>query len=169
MKCTVYDLEVIDSNPGCAELGVRRTYVFVFSPKWDMRWLRAKEIKDSPNSQAVPKILAHKKLYCLVPHWPRFLLFLQYSLAWLVSQSWLYQMLWDSQKFRTKENQRQPDFTSSPWYPDRLSYLNRKYSGKNFYISTSISPSKYSILDGWSDTPTWLLIACTTNIDHLIS
>ena len=28
-----------------------------FNPKWDMHWLRAKEIKDSPNSQAVPKIL----------------------------------------------------------------------------------------------------------------
>ena len=32
-------------------------YMFVFSPKRDMHWLRAKEIKDSPNSQAVPKIL----------------------------------------------------------------------------------------------------------------
>ena len=37
-------------------------FMFVFSPKWDMRWLRAKEIKDSPNSQAVPKILVHKKI-----------------------------------------------------------------------------------------------------------
>ena len=94
---------------------------FVFNPRWDMHSLRAKEIKDSPNSQAVPKILVHKKWHCLVPHWLRFLLFLQYSLAWLVSPSWLYQMLWDSPKFRTKENQRQPDFTSSPntlihWY-----------------------------------------------------
>ena len=33
--------------------------MFVFSPKWDMRWLRAKEVKDSPNSQAVPEILVH--------------------------------------------------------------------------------------------------------------
>ena len=30
--------------------------MFVFSPKSDMRWLRATEIKDSLNSQAVPKI-----------------------------------------------------------------------------------------------------------------
>ena len=37
--------------------------MFVFSPKWDMRFLRAKEIKDRClNSQAVPKILiVHKK------------------------------------------------------------------------------------------------------------
>ena len=27
-----------------------------------MHWLKAKEIKDSPNSQAVPKILVHKKM-----------------------------------------------------------------------------------------------------------
>ena len=98
-----------------------QNYMFVFNPRWDMHSLRAKEIKDSPNSQAVPKILVYKKWLCLVPHWLRFLLFLQYSLAWLVSPSWLYQMLWDSPKFRTKENQRQPDFTSSPntlihWY-----------------------------------------------------
>ena len=32
--------------------------MFVFNPRWDMHSLRAKEIKDSPNSQAVPKILA---------------------------------------------------------------------------------------------------------------
>ena len=83
-------------------------------PKWDTRWLRAKELKGSPNSQAVPKIVFHKIWHCLVPHWLRFLLFLQYSFAWLVWQSWIYQMLWDSQKFRTKENQWQPDFTSSP-------------------------------------------------------
>ena len=38
------------------------TYMFVFSPKGDRRWLRAKEIKDSPKSQAVPKILIHKKM-----------------------------------------------------------------------------------------------------------
>ena len=31
--------------------------MFVFNPRWDMHSLRAKEIKDSPNSQAVPKIL----------------------------------------------------------------------------------------------------------------
>ena len=68
-------------------------YVFVFSPKWDMHWLRAKKIKDSPNSQAIPKILVHKKWHCLVSHWLRFLLFLQYSLAWLVLLRWLYQML----------------------------------------------------------------------------
>ena len=30
---------------------------FVLNCKWDMNWLRAKEIKDSPNSQAVPEIL----------------------------------------------------------------------------------------------------------------
>ena len=36
-------------------------YLFVFSLKWDMRWLRAKETKDNPNSQAVPKIIVHKK------------------------------------------------------------------------------------------------------------
>ena len=36
--------------------------VFVFNPKWDMHWLRAKEIKDSPNSQAVPKILVLLKM-----------------------------------------------------------------------------------------------------------
>ena len=35
--------------------------MFVFNPKWDMSWLRVKEIKDSRNSQAVPKILVHKK------------------------------------------------------------------------------------------------------------
>ena len=29
------------------------SFMFVFKPKRDMRWLRAKEIKDSPNSQAV--------------------------------------------------------------------------------------------------------------------
>ena len=40
---------------------IETDYMFVFSPKRDMRWLRAKEIKESPNSQAVPKILAHKK------------------------------------------------------------------------------------------------------------
>ena len=34
--------------------------MFVFIPKWDMPWLRAKEIKDSPNSQAIPKILIQK-------------------------------------------------------------------------------------------------------------
>ena len=62
-------------------------YLVVFNPKWDMRWLRAKEIKDSPNSQAVPKILVHKTWHCLVPHWLRFPLHLQYSLAWLVSPS----------------------------------------------------------------------------------
>ena len=32
-------------------------YMLVFNPRWDMHSLRAKEIKDSPNSQAVPKIL----------------------------------------------------------------------------------------------------------------
>ena len=32
-------------------------YMFVFNPRWDMHSIRAKEIKDSPNSQAVPKIL----------------------------------------------------------------------------------------------------------------
>ena len=31
--------------------------MFVFNPRWDMHSFRAKEIKDSPNSQAVPKIL----------------------------------------------------------------------------------------------------------------
>ena len=36
--------------------------MFVFNPKWDMHWLRAKEIKDSPNSQAVPKILVLLKI-----------------------------------------------------------------------------------------------------------
>ena len=35
--------------------------MFVFNPKWDMHWLRAKEIKDSPNSQTVPKILVFLK------------------------------------------------------------------------------------------------------------
>ena len=34
--------------------------MFVFSTKWDMRWLRAKEIEGNPNSQPVPKILVHK-------------------------------------------------------------------------------------------------------------
>ena len=51
------------------------TYMFTLSPKWDMHWLRAKEIKDSSNSQAVPKIPVHKKWHCLVPHRLRFLLF----------------------------------------------------------------------------------------------
>ena len=37
-------------------------YVFMFSPKRDMHWLRDKEIKDSLNSQAVPKILVHKRM-----------------------------------------------------------------------------------------------------------
>ena len=32
-------------------------FMFVFNPRWDTHSLRAKEIKDSPNSQAVPKIL----------------------------------------------------------------------------------------------------------------
>ena len=32
-------------------------FMFVFNPRWDMHSLRAKEIKDSPNSQVVPKIL----------------------------------------------------------------------------------------------------------------
>ena len=32
-------------------------FVFVFNPRWDMHLLRAKEIKDSSNSQADPKIL----------------------------------------------------------------------------------------------------------------
>ena len=32
-------------------------FLFVFNPRWDMHSLRAKEIKDSLNSQAVPKIL----------------------------------------------------------------------------------------------------------------
>ena len=36
--------------------------MFVFIPKWDMHWLRAKESKDSPNSQIVPKILVYKKM-----------------------------------------------------------------------------------------------------------
>ena len=36
---------------------VIRCYVFVFNPRWDMHSLRAKEIKDSLNSQVVPKIL----------------------------------------------------------------------------------------------------------------
>ena len=31
--------------------------MFVFNPRWDMHSLRAKEIKDSPNSQVVHKIL----------------------------------------------------------------------------------------------------------------
>ena len=31
--------------------------MFLFNPKWDMHWLRAKEIKDSLNSQTFPKIL----------------------------------------------------------------------------------------------------------------
>ena len=31
--------------------------MFVFNLRWDMHSLTAKEIKDSPNSQAVPKIL----------------------------------------------------------------------------------------------------------------
>ena len=53
-----------------------------------MHWLRAKEIKDSPNSQAVPKILVLlKNDIAWIPHWLRFLLFLQYSIAWLVSPS----------------------------------------------------------------------------------
>ena len=64
-----------------------------------------KKIKDSPNSQAVPKILSSsfKKWHCLVPHWLRFLLFLQYSTAWLVSPSWLYQILWDSLQTELKK------------------------------------------------------------------
>ena len=40
------------------EQGVRDDLI---SPKQEMHWLRAKEIKDGPNSQAVPKILVHKK------------------------------------------------------------------------------------------------------------
>ena len=32
-------------------------FMLVFNLRWDMHSLRAKEIKDSPNSQAVPKIL----------------------------------------------------------------------------------------------------------------
>ena len=31
--------------------------MFEFNPKCDMHWIRAKEIKDSLNSQTVPKIL----------------------------------------------------------------------------------------------------------------
>ena len=48
-----------------------------------MHSLRAKEIKDSPNSQAVPKILVlFKKWQCLVPQLLRLILFLQYSLVY---------------------------------------------------------------------------------------
>ena len=49
--------------------------MFVFRPKQDMRRLRAKEIKDSLNSQAVPKILVHKNMsprtvhFLLFPFW----------------------------------------------------------------------------------------------------
>ena len=50
-----------------------------------LRWRRAKEIKDSSNLQAVPNILVLKKWHCLVPHWLRFLLFLQYSIACMTS------------------------------------------------------------------------------------
>ena len=39
-----------------------QNYMFVFNPRWDMHSLRAKEIKDSPNSQAVPKILVLLKM-----------------------------------------------------------------------------------------------------------
>ena len=39
--------------------------MFVFNPRWDMHSLRAKEIKDSPNSQAVPKILVLLKKMAL--------------------------------------------------------------------------------------------------------
>ena len=96
-----------------------QNYMFVFNPRWDMHSLRAKEIKDSPNSQAVPKILVlFQKWHCLVPHWLRLILFLQYSLAWLVSHSWLHQMLWDSQKLRTKENEKTSwlcKLSSNPW------------------------------------------------------
>ena len=35
----------------------KKNVMFVFNPKWEVHWLGAKEIKDSPNSQAVPKIL----------------------------------------------------------------------------------------------------------------
>ena len=58
--------------------------MLVFNPRWDMHSLRAEEIKDSTNSQAVPKILVLlKNGTCLVPHWLRLILFLQYSLALL--------------------------------------------------------------------------------------
>ena len=57
--------------------------MFVFNPRWDMHSLRAKEIKDSSNSQAVPTILfLFKKWHCLVPQWLRLILFIQYSLAY---------------------------------------------------------------------------------------
>ena len=36
--------------------------IFVFNPRWDMHSLRAKEIKDSSNSQAVPKVLVLLKI-----------------------------------------------------------------------------------------------------------
>ena len=70
-------------------------FVFVFNPKWDMHWLRAKEIKDSLNSQAVPKILVLLKMALPGSTLAQVPLFLQYSIAWLVSPGWLYQMLWD--------------------------------------------------------------------------
>ena len=69
----------------CLSVHLMQRLMIVFDPKWDVRWLRANEIKDSPNSQAVPKILVLKIWHCLVPHWLRLLLFLQYSSAWLVS------------------------------------------------------------------------------------
>ena len=56
--------------------------------------------KQSPRSYFI------KKWHCLFPHWLRFPSFLQYSLAWLVSPSWLFQMHWDSPKLKTKINQR---------------------------------------------------------------
>ena len=58
--------------------------MFVFNPRWDMHSLRAKEIKDSPNSQAVPKILVLLKNGTVWFHkLLRLILFLQYSLALL--------------------------------------------------------------------------------------
>ena len=48
----------------------------IICPKWDMRWLRTKEIKNSPTWQAVLKILVRRKWHCLVPHWVRFPFFL---------------------------------------------------------------------------------------------
>ena len=42
---------------GKKDLKVDVLFMFVLNPRWDMHSLRAKEIKDSPYSQAVPKIL----------------------------------------------------------------------------------------------------------------
>ena len=68
--------------------------MFVFNPRWDMHSLRAKEIKDSPNSQAVPKILVLLKMALSGSTIAQVNLISPIlTCITIVSPSWLHQML----------------------------------------------------------------------------